>query len=199
MVDEKITAKRFWRGFCHEVNAQISEVQAKWENQPDFTEFILKEICDSVLQKMNCERQYEYFRIDLIGWNSLKDDKLGDPPKGLKKHFWELNVAIEHENNRTDWLDEIVKLSYINCPLRIVIGYAPTKNRQDYLDYAAKSLGLLNKRYQSVRKDQEFMLILGDSYLPGEAVSTINYTPYLYDPSEKIFINKNNDWIVMEN
>ena len=196
MINNEITAESFWRAFYREVNTQIEEIKAKWENQTDFTKFILKGICDSVLQKMNCKRQYEYFRIDLIGWTE-SDYDFGKCPKGFKRHFWDFNVAIEHENNREDWLDEVVKLSYINCPLRIVIGYAPTENRQAYLDYASEALRLLNKRYQSIREDQEFLLILGDSYLPGETVSAINYTPYLYlyDRDSGLFKNQNNNWM----
>ena len=78
-------------------------------------------------------------------------------------------------------MDEVIKLSYINCPLRIVIGYAPRNMQEEYLSYVSKALQILNREYQSIRESQEFMIILGDSGLDGKDVSIENYTPYVYD------------------
>lgn len=200
VTNNRMSAESFWNTFRKKINEQIKDVQEKWNNQSEFTELILKEISNGVLAEAKYEEknQYEYLRIDLIGWNELNND-LGNIPKDFNRHFWAFDVAIEHENNPMDWMDEVIKLSYINCPLRIVVGYAPTTNRNAYLEYVANALQILNSRYQCIRKGQQFMLILGDSGLQGKDVSVENYTPYLYDLDKKCFINKQNDWLKKEN
>ena len=188
MTTNKITAENFWNNFQKKINEQIKDVQKKWNNQSEFTELILKEISNKVLEKAKYEKkhQYEYLKIDLIGWNTLDND-LGTRPENFNRHFWAFDVAIEHENNPMDWMDEVVKLSYINCPLRIVVGYAPKEDRERYLTYVGNALGILNETYQCIREGQDFMLILGDSGLDGKEVSIENYTPYMYDRGEKCF------------
>ena len=190
----KITAESFWNTFQQKVNEQIKDVQDKWNNQSEFTDLILKKISNGVLAEAKYEdkNQYEYLRIDLIGWKKLNDN-FGNLPENFNRHFWAFDVAIEHENNPMDWMDEVIKLSYINCPLRIVIGYSPKMKRDNYLDYVSKAMRILNERYQCVREGQDFMLILGDSGIESADVSVENYTPYLYD-LEKGFVDKKKAW-----
>ena len=202
-VFKKITAESFWNNFQHKVNEHIRDIHKKWKTRSEFTDLILKEISNKVLEDVEYEKkhQYEYLKIDLIGWNAL-DNNLGVQPDNFNRHLWAFDVAIEHENDKTDWMDEVIKLSYINCPLRIVIGYAPKENRDSYLIYVSNALNILNKRYRSIRKEQEFMLILGDSDVEGKDVSADTYTPYLYDCNalydSNAFIDKKNDWMQKE-
>ena len=203
VTNNKITAESFWNTFQKKINDQIKDVQRKWNSQSEFTKLILKKISNKILEEAEYEKehQYEYLKIDLIGWKNLNDN-LGNLPENFNRHFWAFDVAIEHENDKTDWMDEVIKLSYINCPLRIVIGYAPKENRDSYLIYVSNALNILNKRYRSIRKEQEFMLILGDSDLEGKDVSADTYTPYLYDCNalydSNAFIDKKNDWMQKE-
>ncbi|MBQ9785489.1 MAG: hypothetical protein IJW29_08305 [Clostridia bacterium] len=196
-----ITAESFWKDFCKALEENGNEIQNVWNNKSAFTEFIIKKIFNSILNKnygYKNEHQYEYLKIDLVGWKDLDKSELGAIPKNFESYFWAFDVAIEHENDKEKWMDEVIKLSYINCPLRIVIGYAPKDMQEEYLSYVSKALQILNEKYQSIREGQKFMIILGDSGLDGKDVSIENYTPYLYNLDQKCFKNKKADWMQKE-
>ncbi len=81
--------------------------------------------------------QNEYFRIDVIGWVGHAEEMENDPDYekvDLNPHFWDLKVAIEHENSKADWSDEVFKLIHIKCPLKVIIGYSPWNQRDEEED-----------------------------------------------------------------
>lgn len=198
---KSITAESFWKDFCKALEENGNAIQNIWNNKSVFTEFIIKEIFNSILNKnygYKDEHQYEYLKIDLVGWKDLDKSKLGAIPKYFEPYFWAFDVAIEHENDKGKWMDEVIKLSYINCPLRIVVGYAPRNMQAEYLSYVSNALQILNKTYDSIRAGQYFMIILGDSGLDGKDVSVDSYTPYLYNIDQKCFNNKKADWMQKE-
>lgn len=41
----------------------------------------------------------------------------------LSAHLWDLELAVEHENSKQDWTDEVIKLIHVKCPLKVVISY----------------------------------------------------------------------------
>lgn len=97
----------------------------------------------------------------------------------INPYLWDLKVAIEHENNDKDWLDEIIKLAHICCPLRVVIGYLSVKKRDqdlDILNYAANALEKLE--YRDNTQQGEFMVILGNSKVE-EQKDFFNYRAYV--------------------
>ena len=51
----------------------------------------------------------------------------------LRKHFWDLKAAAEHENDSKDRMDEVIKLAHICCLLRVVIGHLPHKKDQQQM------------------------------------------------------------------
>ena len=109
-----------------------------------FTVLINEIILPFLLQKRGMVFSNEYYRIDVIGYkNGLKDD-LRDEGKDLKltPYCWEFGYAIEHENDIGKWIDEAVKLSYIKCPRKIIIGY----NRPISKEQQEKSCLELNKK-----------------------------------------------------
>ncbi len=58
--------------------------------------------------------------ITLYITNAVKKDE----ETGINIHNWKLLAAVEHENDYKDWTYELVKLLFVNAPLRVVIGYA---------------------------------------------------------------------------
>ena len=113
---------------------------------------------------------------------------MATPPKAkdykLKKHFWYLGVAVEHENDQTDWTDELVKLLYINCPLRVVIGYYPEELSKENLNeitrYAAILIDSANANQALVTEKQQYLLILGKNHSNPDNLNKNSYTPYIY-------------------
>lgn len=153
------------------------EAIEKYTNNTAFTAFVIDEI-NSIIQKMNYEPQNEYFRIDSSGYTRRWEEL--EKINGLNSHLWDLTIAIEHENDDKDWLDEVIKLAHVCCPLRVVIGYVPMKKRSEeqiLLDYAADALKRL-KCIDNVTKG-EFMIILGNSHTNGKVEKYFNYQAYI--------------------
>ena len=152
----------------------------------DFTEFIIAEI-KKVIEYTGYCPQTEYLRIDAIGytrrWHELPETN------GFNRHLWDLQIAVEHENDDKDWLDEVIKLAHISCPLRVVIGYIPKESRpvEDTarLEYAANALKKL--QCSENLKTGEFMIILGNSKT-SDPTEYFNYKPYVLDADKMSFI-----------
>ncbi len=101
-----------------------------YKKGPLFTKLInlkvLPYIVKNCLGEENLTIEHEYYRIDVIAYeNKKKNVKLIQDGKdlGLTPYCWDFRYAIEHENAHGKWIDEAVKLAYINCPMRIIIGY----------------------------------------------------------------------------
>ena len=148
-----------------------------------FTTFIIGRI-NEIIESMGYSSQNEYLRIDAIGYT--KKENL-ESRAGLNVHLWDLQIAVEHENDSKDWLDEVVKLSHICCPLRVVIGYAPAESRNkdgERLEYASNILRQL--RCKDNLKHGEFMVILGNSGVKMQD-DYFNYKAYVLNSETFIF------------
>ncbi len=150
-----------------------------YNDSGQFTRFITERI-NGIIEKMGCKSQNEYFRIDAIGYTSMRD--LAGKKDFLEPQLWNLEIAVEHENEHKKWLDEVVKLAHISCPLRVVIGYVPASQRENgdmmRLEYVAEALGKLNCR-ENLRNG-EFMIILGSSETKNED-KFFDYKAYVLD------------------
>lgn len=132
----------------------------KWtENTTKWIEKILTgtEITNILGKKAETSR--EYYRIDITSWIQ-REDELDTKNIGLSPHLWDLEAAVEHENNSKEWLDEVCKLAYIRCPLRVVIGYG-TDNLNEKIKIAKK---ILSETNAFTDDDQEFLIILGKKH-----------------------------------
>ena len=182
-----------------EQNDILAVFKREWKNRENFTKLVMPHIA-SILSANGYadEHQYEYYKIDVIGWKDCKSDLSGISKLAhyaLKEHFWRLGVAVEHENDQYDWTDELVKLLYINCPLRIVIGYYPETLSSDELeqtiDYASKIISLANENGELVRAGQEYLLILGKNHTDCKKLSKETYSAYVYDIDQRKFKSLN--------
>ena len=106
----------------------------------------------------------------------------------LNKHLWDLEVAVEHENDPKDWMDEVVKLAHIVCPLRVVIGYMPRDKRDEdlvYLNYVSRWLQEL--QCKDNMRCGEYLVILGNSKTDGKPEHFFHYKGYLFHPERFCF------------
>lgn len=103
------------------------------------------------------EKCNEYYRIDNARYikPQIKKDR------GIKLHHWKLVAVVEHENDFSDWTDELVKLAYINCDFRVVIGYGNYQNEYKECIEVANSVAKKIQFNQYVKDSQEFILIFG--------------------------------------
>lgn len=190
-----MTADKFWKKFKEKMNKKSVRDKAisTWNNRGNFTNFIIDQIADIVSEEHNTSK--EYYNIDLIGWSQLKQN-LPTPLVSkyrLKKHLWSLDIAIEHENDQSDWTDELIKLLYINCPLRVVIGYIPSEVTSDnakmknILNYASESIRLAEGESDLISGKQEYILIFGKNSGQITDFSENTYSAYKYNVVTKKF------------
>ncbi|MEG9430398.1 MAG: hypothetical protein VZQ61_05710 [Christensenellaceae bacterium] len=185
-----MTAQEFWNDFKEifkDDNKKSTAIE-KWQSYSDYTEFILEEL-ESVLSANNLDTSREYYRIDLIGYTNKRNNQpLLMPEYRFKNYKWDLEVAIEHENSSYSWLDELVKLLHISCPLRVMMGYIPLKwkdNHNDYFDKIYNSIKDLNA-FNSVNKEN-FLVIIGDSECGGDKNKFCNYQAYIFNKDREQF------------
>lgn len=91
----------------------------------------------------------EWFKIDTLLVEYFNKDDHGKPCKYFEstidgKKLWlyesRIRVAVEYENGKTIWPDELNKLAHIRCDLKVIISY--THPDGDTLDY----YGLLQEK-----------------------------------------------------
>ena len=100
----------------------------------------------------------EYYRIDVTSWIQQKDSIREACKKvEMDPHLWQLQTAVEHENESEKWFDEVCKLSFIRCPLRVVIGYG-IENADEKINIVKD---ILHRTNAFTDADQEFVVILG--------------------------------------
>ena len=163
-------------------------------DEPAFTELVNKTLIKTIIENSGLTAQHEYFRIDTVGWNGRYEalDAKESKQIGLNRHLWDLEIAVEHENNKADWLDELIKLIHIRCPLKVVIGYNYCDQREEAekkkLIYAAKCMQMVKAFHTP--DQEEYLILLGNGAPKDkrhETYSCFNYRAYLYDYQYKGF------------
>lgn len=182
-------SKCFFNSFnsIFDINSPTRETAvAEYPNSKTFTDFIIFQI-NKIIEAQGLHPQNEYFRIDSMGykarWQELPEIKI------LNRHLWDLEIAVEHENNSKDWLDEVIKLAHICCPLRVVIGYVPCNERDKdmiLLNYTAEALKELNCADNVL--NGEFLIILGNCKTNKNPEKYFNYKAYVLDAKNFQFI-----------
>ncbi len=167
-----------------------------YKNDANFTPRVISVINQIIEDGTGWKHQNEYFRIDAVGWEShFHDVKEIANEAGLNAHLWNLKIAVEHENNKRDWTDEVMKLMQIRCPLKVVIGYnyynIRQENEQKKLDAAAKMITSAAS-YRSVARDREQILLIignGCSSVTGKSDYTdFDYRGYLFDYTQETWM-----------
>lgn len=160
-----------------------------------FTKLVNQEVVHRIIEEAGFTAQHEYFRIDTLGWSGRYEelDKTMARSHRLNRHLWDLEIVVEHENDKQDWLDEVIKLVHIRCPLKVVIGYNYCDQREEgergKLQYAADCMNRV-KAFDNAA-EEEFLIILGNG-VPQNSKSpmytTFDYRGYLCAPAQKAFV-----------
>lgn len=166
-----------------------------YKKDAEFTPVVVKKIINQIIKDAGYEAQNEYFRIDAVGWKSHFEDMRDDPENiglGVKPHLWDLKIAVEHENSKSDWSDEVMKLIHVKCPLKVIIAYSYSDERGDIerkkLDFIAKWMQEIDALQKGT--DEEYLIILGNGCNHKTGVSDYSdfgYVGYLYNWSTKRF------------
>ncbi len=174
-----VDAKRFFEDY---ISVITKDYWDEYHNNTLWTDVVTKLIREQI-ENYGLESQTEYYRIDVTGWKSHWNDvKAQAKEVGMKPHLWDLEIAVEHENNSSDWSDELIKLAHIRCPLKVIIGYTPCDLRgvggieEARLAFASRILQKV-KAFDPASKEQ-ILVILGNSAPKESAHPT--YTDYGY-------------------
>lgn len=144
-----------------------------------FTEMVNKHVIHSILERGGYKVQHEYYRVDTIGWDGPGYD---GESYGLGKYTWDLLAAVEHENDETAWMDELMKLMHLRCPLKVVISYNYCGQRDTDLEKLALAAGWM-KEAAAYAPDsgEEYLVILGNCQgRDGADYDSFDYRGYVY-------------------
>jgi len=159
-----------------------------YKSSKEYTPVIMG-IINEIIAEAGYNPQNEYYRIDAIGWTSHSDDMKEEATTKdirLNPHLWDLKIAVEHENSKTDWTDEIIKLIHIKCKLKVVIGYNYFDERgpkeQEKLDFIAKWMKEIEAFTEYPR--EEYLIILGNGanrFSSNSTYTDMDYKGYIYN------------------
>ena len=196
-----MTATEFFNEYKSKVREHITHTDGRnyldiyRTDEPTFTELINKQIIHSIIAEAGLDVQHEYFRIDTVGWHGKYDILDRDRAKtvGLNRHLWDLMIAVEHENDKEDWLDELIKLIHVKCPLKVVIGYnycdCRGENENNKLQYAAECMQMIKAFSNDTA--EEYLITIGNGAPKDKSkpnYTSFDYRAYLYNCDEKQFI-----------
>ena len=163
-------------------------------NEPAYTELVNKYIVHKIIEDAGMTAQHEYFRIDTVGWITRyqKMQKAAQASQlKLSAHLWDLEIAVEHENSKQDWTDEVIKLIHVKCPLKVVISYNYCDER-DTTEW--KKLAFIARWMQEVKalakgSDEEYLLTFGNCFNSKTKADydTFDYRGYLYNRQTRRF------------
>lgn len=182
-----MNAKEFYEKFISLVREECTygDNGTYWKiyrkDEPTFTKIINNNVVPQIIKNEGMMVQNEYFRIDTVGWITKYDsiDKDYSKKLGLSRHLWDLKIAVEHENSKSDWTDEVIKLAHIRCPLKVVICYTHCDERGDVekekLEFAYTCLS--RTEAYDPNANEEFLIIIGN----GAARHKINGTYDKFD------------------
>lgn len=150
---------------------------------------VITQIINRIIQSAGFTCQNEYFRIDAVGWVSYFEKMKNDAKEKdikMNAHLWDLKIAVEHENEKKDWSDEIIKLIHIKCPLKVIIGYSHSDERGEVerrkLDFMSKWMQSVNALQKGT--DEQYLVILGNGCNRKTGISDytdFDYQGYVYN------------------
>ena len=182
-------AKDFFDQFIEQIECKLATATKSYLDFKEFTSFVISTISE-ILDNNDEKFDRGYYRADVFSWIDLKDmlpkQIKKQKPKGLKEYCWIPATVVEHENTYSRWLDEVVKLAYINVPLKVVIGYLPVNEpHNEYIEYVSQIYSFLAERVP-FKDDNEFLIMIGNAKTTDEK-EYFQYQPYLYDQETKKF------------
>lgn len=200
-----LDARTFWKQFKKEIcapNARYINASKEEMSYRDayingnYTNLINKYIVPNILKNNCLNDSNEYYRFDVTGWKDAAPNETLKEQFGKAKlnyHAWTLEVSFEHENNSHDWSDEVIKLLYANCPLKIVVGYNDSLKRDHKILGDNHKLELLTEVIKNLNVDitGEYLIIIGNGnkkgYIDKEGEEYFGYRAYLYNKNKNAF------------
>ncbi len=123
----------------------------------------------------------EYFKIDYTIWRETPSFESSEALTNLKqnkKHnkIWELLYAIEHENNKSDWVYELKQLIMFKANNKVLISYLADDVKIEMPEIQSNITNLLNTFDLNKTENDTFLLLLGNSYNVAKEKNNIHYS-----------------------
>lgn len=111
---------------------------------------IIREVTEStiksIINKESGGYNREYYKVDSLFWEYTERYDRYIPINShmtvtksdiiwLNNYKWKVTYAIEYENNKNTWTDELVKLSHLRAGMKIIISYSQSKCEATQMNY----------------------------------------------------------------
>lgn len=165
-----VTAESFWDTFSSELRSACLN-DPRWKHDIDhakdwtiFTKRALFSVGETLGFNRDNDIHAEFYKIDFIYYKRRDNPpKSFTIPSGEWVTNWDLEIAIEHENNYAHWLWDVAKLCHINCGLKVIIGYHHYGNEGKHGTIKQK-LDFMKNVYDQIQYKQNpdnWLLLLG--------------------------------------
>ncbi|MDR0854016.1 MAG: hypothetical protein LBN34_06575 [Clostridiales Family XIII bacterium] len=140
----------------------------------------LNELLPKLLEEIECETYIGHPCVDVVGW-SMPNRSVNDG--WVNEYLWDLDVAIELEDDSEDWMNGVIKLCHLKCGLKVVISYSSDDDRDSDIDkLKITAANIQSLAYGGLTEDEDLLVILGNcSKNKYETQSDIGFKAYVYD------------------
>jgi hypothetical protein len=153
--------EEFWAAFILRLTTALRE-HPDWHDRfasdSDWTA-VMKEVLQRTGYELGFREQNaigrEYLRLDMAFYS------FPDRPADTSDVSWDLEVAIEHENNSEAWFDEWVKLCHIASGLKVLITYHDYREGRTSIDAKLDAALRLYRKVRYKPADGTWLLIFG--------------------------------------
>jgi hypothetical protein len=130
---KSLQPETFWKELHIRIARELAardDWKLVWGSDPIWTQFMLGVLTEFGVALGFNEPQSisrEFFRIDLAFFSP---SVVPEAPRFHKWDSWNLDVAIELENNSESWFEEWIKLAHLRCGLKVLMAFhdaRPTK------------------------------------------------------------------------
>lgn len=106
---------------------------------------------------------------------------------GLKLSLWDMKAAVEFELDAAGWINRLIKLVHLRCPLKVLICFSDSRGDDEIkLRFAAKCM----KRISAFdpKSNEEYLVIVGNTTGENAPAECFNWQGYSYDYEERSFL-----------
>jgi hypothetical protein len=169
-VDMPVAAEEFWFTFASELRRALEgtpDWRSRWDSNEAWTPFIknvLTEVGRSLGFLERLSIAHEFYRLD-VGYFSK--GTLPDSGKFRDWDVWNLEVAIEHENNSESWHEEWIKLIHFNCGLKVLVTYIDRTRNAEPIETKLKRVKQIYDQAKYRQRPDSWCLIFGPTWNSG--------------------------------
>lgn len=191
-----MNAREFYDEFSSEIKEKKiwAETGEKFltifRSEPErFRSIVCGDIIPRIIEKNNLALLTKSACADVVG--RLKrceefDDNEG-ASLGIRLSLWDMKIAVEYESSPAEWVNRLIKLTHLRCPLKVLICFSSDRKTDlDRLMFAAKCLMRI-AAYDRQAKE-EYVIIMGNAPASdGTPPEDFGWKSYEYSHEDRCF------------